>query len=97
VWIINTTERFDDWFDSLDHVDQASVLALAIVLKDKGPALSRPYADTVNNSCHRNMKELRILSKGEPIRAFFAFDPLRRVYCFARDTKPEMKNDFIMS
>lgn len=78
MWIINTTERFDGWFDGLDDVEQASVLALASVLKYKGPALSRPYADTVNNSCHRNMKELRIQSKGEPIRAFFAFDPLRR-------------------
>jgi hypothetical protein len=78
VWIINTTEKFDRWFNQLDDVEQANVLALLIVLKDKGPALSRPYADTVNHSCHRNMKELRIQSKGDPIRAFFAFDPLRR-------------------
>ena len=40
--------------------------------------LSRPYADTVNGSCYSNMKELRIQSKGDPIRAFFAFDPTRR-------------------
>ncbi|RJT43205.1 type II toxin-antitoxin system RelE/ParE family toxin [Rahnella woolbedingensis] len=78
MWIINTTERFDGWFVGLEDVEQASVLALVIVLKDKGPALSRAYADTVNYSCHRNMKELRIQSKGDPIRAFFAFDPLRR-------------------
>lgn len=97
MWIINTTERFDGWFDGLDDVEQASVLALAIVLKDKGPALSRPYADTVNNSCHRNMKELRIQSKGEAIRAFLLLTLYAEVYCFALDTKPEMKNDFMMS
>lgn len=32
----------------------------------------------VNHSRHRNMKELRIQSKGDPLRAFYAFDPLRR-------------------
>jgi hypothetical protein len=78
VWEIDTTERFDGWFDGLDDIDQVSVLAMVIVLKEKGPALARPYADTVNTSRHRNMKELRIQSKGDPIRAFFAFDPLRR-------------------
>ncbi len=76
--MINTTEKFDGWFDDLDDIDQANVLAPVIVLQDKGPALSRPYADTVNHSRHRNMKELRIQSKGDPLRAFYAFDPLRR-------------------
>ena len=40
--------------------------------------LSRPHADTVNGSCYSNMKELRVQSKGEPIRAFFAFDTTRK-------------------
>lgn len=28
-------------------------------------------------SVHGNMKDLRVQSKGKPIRAFFAFDPAR--------------------
>jgi hypothetical protein len=36
--------------------------------------LARLYADTVNGSCYSNMKELRVQSKGDLIRAFFAFD-----------------------
>lgn len=78
MWLIQTTDIFDVWFDALDDIDKANVLASMIVLREKGPMLSRPYADTVNGSCHSNMKELRIQSKGDPIRAFFAFDPKRR-------------------
>lgn len=78
MWIIETTDTFDAWFDALDDTDKANVLASLIVLQNRGPMLSRPYADTVKGSCHSNMKELRIQSRGGPIRAFFAFDPRRR-------------------
>lgn len=78
MWLIETTDTFDLWFDALDDVDRTNVLASMIVLQEKGPMLSRPHADTVKGSCHSNMKELRIQSKGDPIRAFFAFDPKRK-------------------
>lgn len=78
MWTIETTDTFDEWFDDLDDTDRTNVLASLIVLQERGPMLSRPYADTVNGSCHRNMKELRVQSKGDPIRAFFAFDPERK-------------------
>lgn len=77
MWQIQTTDVFDVWFDSLDDMNRASVLAGMLVLREKGPALSRPYADTVKGSIHPNMKELRVQSKGSPIRVFFAFDPHR--------------------
>jgi len=78
MWSIEMTDTFDIWFDALDDIDRTNVLASMIVLQEKGPMLSRPYADTVKGSCHSNMKELRVQSKGDPIRAFFAFDPKRR-------------------
>ena len=78
MWLIETTDTFDVWFDSLNKTDRTNVLASMIVLREKGPMLSRPYADTVKGSCHSNMKELRIQSRGDPIRAFFAFDPKRK-------------------
>lgn len=77
MWVIKTTETFDEWLVALEDVDRANVLASLIVLRARGPGLPRPYADTVYGSRHRNMKELRIQSKGHPIRAFFAFDPKR--------------------
>lgn len=78
MWLIETTDTFDEWFNSLDDTARANVLASLIVLGEKGPMLSRPHADTVNGSCHSKMKELRVQSKGDPIRVFFAFDPQRR-------------------
>lgn len=77
MWVIKTTDTFDDWFCSLCEIDRACVLAALMVLREKGPMLPRPYADTVKSSRYSNMKELRVQSRGDPIRAFFAFDPQR--------------------
>lgn len=77
MWVIETTETFDVWFCSLCDIDRACVLAALMVLREKGPMLPRPYVDTVKRSRYSNMKELRVQSRGDPIRAFFAFDPRR--------------------
>jgi hypothetical protein len=93
MWAIETTDRFDEWYDSLDDTDRTNVLASLMVLRERGPMLSRPHADTVYGSVHSNMKELRIQSKGDPIRAFFAFDPLRKgiVLCAGNKAKDEKR------
>ncbi|MEH6576274.1 MAG: type II toxin-antitoxin system RelE/ParE family toxin [Amphritea sp.] len=78
MWEVITTDKFDEWFDALNGSDRANVIAGMLLLQDKGPHLSRPYADTVNDSKFANMKELRVQSKGDPLRAFFAFDPERK-------------------
>ena len=75
--MIKTTDTFERWFTSLNDTDRARVLAALLVLREKGPGLSRPYADKLRGSRYSDMKELRIQSRGEPIRAFFAFDPAR--------------------
>ena len=75
--MIKTTDTFERWFTSLNDTDRARVLAALLVLREKGPGLSRPYADTLRGSRYSDMKELRIQSRGEPIRAFFAFDTAR--------------------
>ncbi|WP_210453742.1 type II toxin-antitoxin system RelE/ParE family toxin [Pantoea ananatis] len=77
MWPIKTTDTFDCWFTSLSDIDRADVLAALLVLREKGPGLSRPYADTLKGSRYSNMKERRIQSRGDPLRAFFAFDPAR--------------------
>ncbi len=66
MWAIETTDTFDAWFDALDDTDRANMLASIIALRERGPMLPKPYADTVNGSCHSNMKELRVQSKGDP-------------------------------
>jgi len=77
MWNVVTRPLFDEWFLSLDESDQINVRACIQVLLERGPQLSRPYADTVEDSKHSNMKELRVQSNGKPIRTFFAFDPER--------------------
>lgn len=93
MWWVETTDLFDNWFDALEDTDRANVLASLLVLRETGPMLSRPYADTVKGSRHSNMKELRIQSKGDPIRAFFAFDPERKgiVLCAGNKTSDEKR------
>ncbi len=91
MWHIETTDRFEQWLSTLDDADRANVIASLLVLRERGPRLSRPYADTVKGSRFNNMKELRIQSKGKPIRAFFAFDPKRQgiVLCAGDKSKDE--------
>ena len=74
MWRIETTDTFDEWFNNLDDTDKSNVLASLIVLRERGSMLPR-YADSVKGSCHSNMKELRVQSKGDPIRAFFRVRP----------------------
>lgn len=78
-WKVITVENFDDWFLSLDSSEQQNVLAAILVLEQFGPALGRPYVDSLKGTDKvKNLKELRVQHKGKPIRAFFAFDPLRQ-------------------
>lgn len=96
MWAIKTTDRFDDWFTSLNDSERASVLAALLVLRERGPGLSRPYADTLKGSRHSNMKELRIQSKGDPLRAFsLSIRTVRVLYC-VRAIRSVMKGDFTM-
>lgn len=78
MWQVVTTNVFNDWLSQQDNATQEKVLSALIVLSQHGPNLGRPLVDTVYNSKHTNMKELRVQHKGQPIRAFFAFDPARQ-------------------
>lgn len=78
MWDVITTECFDAWFEEQTEALQDDILAMLNVLEEYGPQLGRPHADTVKGSKYSNMKELRIQHAGDPIRAFFAFDPKRK-------------------
>jgi len=47
-------------------------------IRQFGPALGRPFVDTLKGSDFSNMKELRFRSGGDPWRFAFAFDPVRQ-------------------
>ena len=77
MWDVKNTDEFAIWWQTLDLDEQRSVLVCIKILRQLGPLLGRPYADTVKGSRHSNMKELRSQCKGKPLRTFFAMDPLR--------------------
>lgn len=78
MWEVENSDVFDEWFKAQSVELQDDVLAVMQVLSELGPNLGRPYVDTLNGSKYPNMKELRIQFEGDPIRAFFAFDPERK-------------------
>lgn len=53
-------------------------LAIAKLLAAYGPQLGRAHADTLKDSKHANMKELRFEALDGEWRAAFAFDPERK-------------------
>ncbi|MDA3134244.1 type II toxin-antitoxin system RelE/ParE family toxin [Atlantibacter subterranea] len=78
MWEVITTDVFDEWLFAQHESLREDVLAAMHILEEFGPHLGRPYADTLHGSIFPNLKELRIQHDGNPIRAFFAFDPRRR-------------------
>jgi len=75
VWEIEFTHEFEDWWEGLAEGQQDLLDAAVEKLETHGPALGRPFVDTVKGSRHPHMKELRPV--GSYIRVFFAFDPRR--------------------
>jgi hypothetical protein len=77
MWEIEYTDEFEAWWETLDADEQESVAVSVELLRQLGPHLPRPHADTLKGSRHANKKELRTQHAGRPLRTLFAFDPRR--------------------
>ena len=77
-WDIEFHAEFDPEYDRLDSDVQDELLAHLRLLEAIGPQLGRPHADTLNDSRHANMKELRFNAADGVWRFAFAFDPKRK-------------------
>ena len=77
-WKVAFVDEFDPEFEALPEAVQDELLASAQLLVAFGPQLSRPHADTLNDSSFANMKELRFDADGGVWRVAFAFDPERQ-------------------
>ena len=77
-WVVVSIEAFDAEFSSLPHDVQTALLAKARLLEHFGPQLGRPHVDTLKDSKHANMKELRFDAADGVWRAAFAFDTQRQ-------------------
>lgn len=86
-WTVILHPEFDPEFDVLSSEVQDELYAMLMVLRDLGPALGRPRADTLEGSRFPNMKELRLQHRGKPWRFLFAFDPARTAVVLAGGCK----------
>lgn len=77
-WKVTFAAEFDVEFEELSEAVQDELLARAKLLAAFRPRLSRPHADTLNDSTFANMKELRFDADGGVWRVAFAFDPERK-------------------
>jgi hypothetical protein len=77
-WTVLIGDEFEPEFLALDKEIQDEVLALTRLLEQFGPNLGRPRVDTLKDSRHANMKEMRFDAVGGVWRVAFAFDPKRR-------------------
>ena len=81
-WTIILVDEVSDWYlDLVDHEPETAELVTAAIdlLEADGPALGRPLVDSIEGSSIRNVKELRLGSRGRSeIRILFVFDPARQ-------------------
>jgi hypothetical protein len=78
VWTVQLSDEFEPEFFALPREVQDTALALTRMLQQFGPQLGRPRVDTLKDSRHANMKELRFDAEGGVWRIAFAFDPRRK-------------------
>ncbi len=86
-WSIRLHDAFEPEFAALAEAVQDELLALLALLKEYGPELGRPHADTLNGSSFANMKELRFRADGGVWRVTYAFDPAREGLLLAAGNK----------
>ena len=77
-WIVGIGDEFEPEFFDLHENVRTEILALTVLLQRFGPQLGRPRVDTLNDSRHTNMKELRFSVEGGEWRVAFAFDTERK-------------------
>src|ERR1700719_2018445 len=91
-WVVIFHEAFDAEFLELPRAVQTALAAKARLLESIGPRLGRPPVDTLKNSKHANMKELRFDAAGGVWRVAFAFDVARQaVILVAGDKSGEIE------
>jgi len=76
-WQVDLHDDFVREYRELPTDVQDELLALVALLEQFGPQLGRPHADTLNDSRHANLKELRLAAADGVWRVAFAFDPKR--------------------
>lgn len=78
-WEIEHSSEYLEWWQELTEAQQRSVRRIVNLLAESGPSLGYPHSSQVISSRHGRMRELRVQSRGRPLRIFYAFDPKRAI------------------
>jgi hypothetical protein len=73
---VEGTDEFSAWYYELQRMDRVAVAYVVELLQERGVALGYPYSSKIRGS--EILRELRVQSRGQPLRVFYAFDPLRQ-------------------
>ena len=76
-WSVEHTDEFAEWYRGLSEAQQEDVTAVGLLLIEQGPQLPFPHSSGIKGSKHAHMRELRVQSRGKPLRVLYAFDPRR--------------------
>ena len=71
------TDEFVAWLNELDDTDAEAVEDAVGVLEAVGVGLGSPRSSDIKGSKYA-MRELRVQSKGRPLRPLYVFDPKRQ-------------------
>lgn len=86
-WDVRFDDEFEVEFAVLEVAVQDKIFVRAKLLRQFGPNLPRPYADTLDGSKYVNMKELRAPVGKEVWRVAYAFDVKRRAILLCAGNK----------
>ena len=89
-WTVEIGDEFWPEFQELPEDVQSEILALSRLLQQLGPQLGRPRVDTLKDSRHANLKELRFDAADGVWRVAFAFDPQRKAMLLVAGDKAGM-------
>ena len=85
VWEVEYTDQFGSWYETLSVEDQDAIIGRIDLLEEQGPGLGRPAVDSIHQSRHSNMKELRA---ERSLRLLFRSTP----YCDFAGRWPQRKH-----
>src|SRR5665213_1861261 len=77
-WNVLVGDEFEPEFFALPVEVRREIVAVTRLLEQLGPQLGRPHVDTLKDSRHANMKEMRFNAADGVWRVAFAFDPKRK-------------------
>ncbi len=87
MWKVGFHPAFLAEFREYLEAVQDNIVAKSLLIEEFGPLLGRPYVDTLKNSKHANMKELRLDVEDGVWHVAFAFDPKRNVIVLVAGNK----------